>query len=172
MRGEERKNLSSRSWNEELPPHARRRVRRCASHDVLCGITSACAEKSNRRKRNRDNTRNYLRMRGEENRSRPSSDFWRELPPHARRRGCAKVEFACCAGITSACAEKSMHSGGFTPRGGNYLRMRGEEPIPGPSVTYVAELPPHARRRAPARIFAYSTRGITSACAEKRHPHT
>ena len=71
------------------------------------------------------------------------------------------------AGITSACAEKSIPTLPPISLHRNYLRMRGEELLLDPDGETTEELPPHARRRAfpHCRPLAYT--GITSACAEK-----
>ena len=51
------------------------------------------------------------------------------------------------AGITSACAEKSIPTLPPISLHRNYLRMRGEELLLDPDGETTEELPPHARRR-------------------------
>ena len=66
MRGEEKLIACPCSIMEELPPHARRRVKHDVENQGIIGITSACAEKSETRRKWNSESGNYLRMRGEE----------------------------------------------------------------------------------------------------------
>ena len=66
MRGEEAGRPRSSFPRMELPPHARRREPAFAVDVDFAGITSACAEKSGRKRLNNRDCGNYLRMRGEE----------------------------------------------------------------------------------------------------------
>ena len=86
MRGEEGDTLTRGLFDRELPPHARRRGEIVINIDGVEGITSACAEKSRPNFSYPRPKRNYLRMRGEENRRQITSTYFGELPPHARRR--------------------------------------------------------------------------------------
>ena len=65
MRGEET-GIGKRRTMVELPPHARRRAFARGRVADIAGITSACAEKSALDTPVDPHTRNYLRMRGEE----------------------------------------------------------------------------------------------------------
>ena len=89
-----------------------------------------------------------------------------ELPPHARRRVTMSRGEVSDRGITSACAEKSVHRQVNSLFPWNYLRMRGEESFPASSDSPFLELPPHARRRAIPISHVSPNLGITSACAE------
>ena len=127
MRGEERQRSGHSASGLELPPHARRRVRGVYSAMATVGITSACAEKSARPYVWGPPARNYLRMRGEEQRHLGTTQTDPELPPHARRRARSNFTVISGGGITSACAEKSrLEYRPYHPHR-NYLRMRGEE---------------------------------------------
>ena len=107
-------------------------------------------------------------MRGEEHwRQQAWGKKW-ELPPHARRRVFSRRAKSSSRGITSACAEKRMHSVRLIRLWWNYLRMRGEERRIFPGRSWSKELPPHARRRAGCSAVKPNCLGITSACAEKR----
>ena len=66
-------------------------------------------------------------MRGEEPMMIGAVSYVPELPPHARRRGKTCLQYHAVAGITSACAEKSIIIRTYINLGWNYLRMRGEE---------------------------------------------
>ena len=90
-----------------------------------------------------------------------------ELPPHARRRDSGSQIDGRSVGITSACAEKRYIAAFTYCHYGNYLRMRGEEIHHTGGAKGYSELPPHARRRAPAAPKHNALKGITSACAEK-----
>ena len=93
-----------------------------------------------------------------------------ELPPHARRRDHGLIQYPLPVGITSACAEKRLEFIVHHYTGGNYLRMRGEEPGISKTPPTPRELPPHARRREGMKKAEMIAAGITSACAEKRYP--
>ena len=150
MRGEEVGYEHPGMGRAELPPHARRRVGSINIRNSFRGITSACAEKRTAHTLTSKKPRNYLRMRGEEWPSSLFSSQFRELPPHARRRGRPPTGKFGFWGITSACAEKSEVATLFD--------------------IFEEELPPHARRRACFQPDFVSIPGITSACAEKS-PH-
>ena len=109
MRGEEPAEGFTLMLVEELPPHARRRGYSLERCQVLRGITSACAEKSPWYNGARNGPRNYLRMRGEEGKYITREAAAQELPPHARRREAWGYTRLRLLGITSACAEKSLH---------------------------------------------------------------
>ena len=168
MRGEEPVAICSslRMW--ELPPHARRRGDGFKTALGNAGITSACAEKRGHAGRARRWSRNYLRMRGEEQPKRRSYQPVRELPPHARRRDGDPAMAGQVRGITSACAEKRRTYALSLQVNRNYLRMRGEEAHNATQEIANLELPPHARRRVTHPFNRSHKRGITSACAEKR----
>ncbi len=108
MRGEEESKRLVRSLKVELPPHARRRVHDEVDVGGVLGITSACAEKSSTLRAFEAETRNYLRMRGEEAHVFTGDGATQELPPHARRREISTAHLHHCFGITSACAEKRL----------------------------------------------------------------
>ena len=66
MRGEEFRCLPTPNGRLELPPHALRRAQQIQIGGIIQGITSACAEKSDRKACQTGRYWNYLRMRGEE----------------------------------------------------------------------------------------------------------
>ena len=187
IRGEENPQLKIYALGAELPPHTRRRGFAAATVTASFGTTSAYAEKS--RKRDRTNARwwNYLRIRGEERnlpvqhrqhkelpphtRRRAQIDTIRptlwELPPHTRRRGVPRAGRGHPGGTTSAYAEKSSIQLGKWRRGGNYLRIRGEEHLLPALKPCVGELPPHTRRRDFDAVEDAIRQGTTSAYAEK-----
>ena len=89
-----------------------------------------------------------------------------ELPPRARR---IPLGFACKdgeTGTTSACAENTSKSFGWTALNRNYLRVRGEYSLPSFNTEFALELPPRARRIRRIRSSIPRYRGTTSACAE------
>ena len=89
-----------------------------------------------------------------------------ELPPRARRILFVNPIIDYCSGTTSACAENTTGGPGRTKFGRNYLRVRGEYPVPLINCDPIAELPPRARRIPPGRINEAVIGGTTSACAE------
>ena len=126
MRGEYILDMTCGARLMELPPHARRIPPCEAWKNSPPGTTSACAENTLCNEAYRNDSRNYLRMRGEYPSWSPDWKRLAELPPHARRILMIVLVKALYVGTTSACAENTWGS----PMGGcivwNYLRMRGE----------------------------------------------
>ena len=89
-----------------------------------------------------------------------------ELPPRARRIPASVVAVACDRGTTSACAENTTSGDNEYRILGNYLRVRGEYPLPKPAPCGAWELPPRARRIPTHACQAAALGGTTSACAE------
>ena len=89
-----------------------------------------------------------------------------ELPPRARRIHHGTDVLILPKGTTSACAENTICRCGASGNKRNYLRVRGEYPLPQPQKGKIMELPPRARRilNSPQRRLPVS--GTTSACAE------
>ena len=157
------------SWFiSEIPPHARRRDPHSRIIHIAGGNTSACAEKSISCPLPPPLSRKYLRMRGEESPDKRCHAPYREIPPHARRRGLRCSNWVPSLGNTSACAEKSSRVGGTSRHARKYLRMRGEEMAQGAIPIVGWEIPPHARRRGGRKLYPLVAPGNTSACAEKR----
>ena len=77
---------------------------------LVFGITSAYAEKSTYYSSRLQHHRNYLRIRGEELKTRDEKFSYTELPPHTRRRAQVTLVDFPVSGITSAYAEKRMWS--------------------------------------------------------------
>ena len=150
----------------ELPPRARRILRRPGLSGENDGTTSACAENTDRGQELVEAIRNYLRVRGEYTGARDQGEPGAELPPRARRiQTLDRIEGSLC-GTTSACAENTLAA---PPKGvvpGNYLRVRGEYTNQGPCGASCAELPPRARRILPLAPHLQILLGTTSACAE------
>ena len=133
---------------------------------AINGTTSACAE----------NTAflgvgwwvggNYLRVRGEySSPAQPTYTTW-ELPPRARRILALNINESNKIGTTSACAENTgLTLTRFSPLR-NYLRVRGEYPLPQQPLSGRPELPPRARRILTEADTQSPVQGTTSACAE------
>ena len=85
VRGEYFDQLKEAVSGEELPPRARRILVSDAFSLSSVGTTSACAENTNRTRRHRHRTGNYLRVRGEYKTERQKGKIIMELPPRARR---------------------------------------------------------------------------------------
>ena len=115
------------STRVELPPHTRRRGMVRILRFVVFGTTSAYAEKSGVHPCDSWAIRNYLRIRGEEDRDTEEAFVRSELPPHTRRRGSREEVEATGRGTTSAYAEKRWRGQWRGQWRGNYLRIRGEE---------------------------------------------
>ena len=149
MRGEYITDLVAASSMPELPPRARRILRRSGCDRLLRGTTSACAENTAADCCSRRGSRNYLRVRGEYNSWSRGCSRKRELPPRAQRILFGTVISIHIMGTTSACAENTIPRPVNYHRFWNYLRVRGEyAPVP-PPVPMKPELPPRARRIPP-----------------------
>ena len=132
----------------------------------LPGTTSACAENTLVIFASDLSTGNYLRVRGEYLARPFVAVEYEELPPHTRRIPDKKIAQLQAEGTTSAHAE---NTGGYDyPIGfdGNYLRTRGEYPLPRGGEVGVKELPPHTRRIQPESHLKTGRNGTTSAHAE------
>ena len=126
MRGEYCAPTEAAGFSSELPPHARRIHRKPHHTTTNIGTTSACAENTHTGRSGRFQYGNYLRMRGEYAGFPPHASRIVELPPHARRiLSIEEIHFP-ILGTTSACAENTPVTPVISPRGRNYLRMRGE----------------------------------------------
>ena len=166
VRGEYPRNRRHQACRWELPPRARRIRLRIVLLGHQHGTTSACAENTTRWHPPRSPLRNYLRVRGEYEKTRAFRAKTKELPPRARRIRVVSDVAGDILGTTSACAENTsvMRATLYTKR--NYLRVRGEYqnlrkyPFPNP------ELPPRARRIPLAAALKEALPGTTSACAE------
>ena len=109
------------------PPHVRGKERSTACNAGAGGITPACAGKSTVRWVCQSPGWDHPRMCGEK-----ASEYTCPLislgsPPHVRGKACATSRRACAAGITPACAGKSLS--GHTSKSGmkDHPRMCGEK---------------------------------------------
>ena len=166
VRGEYEIKPNGGTKDKELPPRARRILRRYEPMPVILGTTSACAENTSGTGTCPPWVRNYLRVRGEYLLRLIASAASAELPPRARRI-LANIDlhvFNC--GTTSACAENTPR--GFAERSWyrNYLRVRGEYHNCAKAVVLPRELPPRARRIPRLIVWLVKWSRTTSACAE------
>ncbi len=151
---------------KELPPRARRILRRQALAGPDPGTTSACAENTTPHFGGDLWCRNYLRVRGEYGSAKMQSLGATELPPRARRIHTSYSPNCFLYGTTSACAENTTGSVHYGLPNRNYLRVRGEYLADTQSSFFTQELPPRARRiLGPVTRGGIAT-GTTSACAE------
>ena len=150
----------------ELPPRARRIPVRGDCSGVGMGTTSACAENTPDSSAPCRSSWNYLRVRGEYHFTSGPGVSPRELPPRARRILAVAADPRRHVGTTSACAENTRRWDSTSPRGGNYLRVRGEYTKKPENTSFTVELPPRARRIPPHGPPLNHHMGTTSACAE------
>ena len=154
----------------ELPPRARRILRKSACSWWKSGTTSACAENTRHRRGHHRGFWNYLRVRGEYPCIIHRIIELLELPPRARRILAKVMNWLDEKGTTSACAENTGSISHTALRSRNYLRVRGEYTAEQLETLYSEELPPRARRirckMTPIQIHI----GTTSACAENTKP--
>ena len=174
MRGEYFRLLSARSEPLELPPRARRIRGVMFATYVSDGTTSACAENTLEGWPETLSFWNYLRVRGEYNPARSTSQSEMELPPRARRIPNGALCTLKMKGTTSACAENTRWRVTVLLCNRNYLRVRGEYVKSSSSSSLNQELPPRARRILLAVLHHRLENGTTSACAENtfsQQPH-
>ena len=112
----------------ELPPRARRIRPRRSPRPRPAGTTSACAENTASPLSFSCLIWNYLRVRGEYQKSRMIFCKILELPPRARRIRFFSQYVMLPKGTTSACAENTTNPPQHNPHPWNYLRVRGEYP--------------------------------------------
>ena len=150
----------------ELPPRARRILKRVTCVTCFLGTTSACAENTERGRPDAIHHGNYLRVRGEYSQKPYCRHSFAELPPRARRiLNEVNRQFG-GLGTTSACAENTGQDRGSISPHRNYLRVRGEYTAASRPEIRFGELPPRARRIHRGTESEYSPWGTTSACAE------
>ena len=130
----------------ELPPRARRIQPPSLLLRTASGTTSACAENTGRHGVHYQQTRNYLRVRGEYGLQISEIPPHLELPPRARRIQVLLIGGDVPPGTTSACAENTLSRKRSPPDARNYLRVRGEYAQGFEYRHHHGELPPRARR--------------------------
>ncbi len=126
LRGEHSRSPPARRRRTESPPLARRAPRIGRRVSDRPGITSACAESTERLSPATNRHRNHLRLRGEHPRRYPPTCQYAESPPLARRARVYGVHEFAVEGITSACAESTVRTRFMITPIGNHLRLRGE----------------------------------------------
>ena len=107
VRGEYKALIAPLQSPQELPPRARRIPSGIPDQPQQIGTTSACAENTRITDPTSCIMRNYLRVRGEYNPARSTSQSEMELPPRARRIQIDSVFEVALPGTTSACAENT-----------------------------------------------------------------
>ena len=172
MRGEDSNCHSATQGQQGSPPHARGRQPHPDRPPFYRRITPACAGKTVGCQRSRCYPRDHPRMRGEDCTFPRTFVYQSGSPPHARGR--LNLESSPCigAGITPACAGKTVWSIVLRVMYPDHPRMRGEDPKYQLPHGEGSGSPPHARGRpAPGQQRANLAR-ITPACAGKTSPST
>ncbi len=126
LRGEHIWQMPCCSTGSESPPLARRALPTPSPSFSCQGITSACAESTNRSMNAARFARNHLRLRGEHYSDHELAEQPRESPPLARRARVPDSEEPLPLGITSACAESTSARRRVRSHPWNHLRLRGE----------------------------------------------
>ena len=107
VRGEDSGMQSMIAGNEGLPPRARGRLALAHGPGGGSGTTPACAGKTGPRARAWSRTRDYPRVRGEDDERVGSAHLKAGLPPRARGRRRALLVLGPGHGTTPACAGKT-----------------------------------------------------------------
>ena len=169
MRGEKVRYHATPDMNPGSPPHARGKVWRRLDGDGFSGITPACAGKSLLHSRYLLPCRDHPRMRGEKYHPVKCADVGTGSPPHARGKEHLHFSSNVPLGITPACAGKSLLSLRQRVNRWDHPRMRGEKSDTSHSRIANSGSPPHARGKEHQEQGQRRERGITPACAGKRH---
>ena len=168
MRGEKGRSGCSRAPHRGSPPHARGKGSSARAISRLCGITPACAGKSQAAARQASGFRDHPRMRGEKGQKALFRVANTGSPPHARGKVQVRAEDGDRRRITPACAGKSTIVTELAPSVRDHPRVRGEK-LPSPSASIsTAGSPPRARGKDLPDALAACGAGITPACAGKR----
>ena len=149
------------------PPHARGRLRMTAKVRFDDGITPACAGKTPLPSGRSASRPDHPRMRGEDTKRSSPGTLTPGSPPHARGRRREHLASVDAAGITPACAGKTLRPSIETPSSWDHPRMRGEDSRELRRRCRVRGSPPHARGRLFRSIFTADNVRITPACAGK-----
>ena len=147
MRGEDSFSSCRGSLSAGSPPHARGRRKPTAPTMRAARITPACAGKTAATCSTPWCTGDHPRMRGEDTGRLRSERPLHGSPPHARGRRRADGHLRPAAGITPACAGKTVPDTFDEVEGEDHPRMRGEDRLLASVSHTVQGSPPHARGR-------------------------
>ena len=147
MRGEKFSARSNSAARQGSPPHARGKALPMFRGAMKCGITPACAGKSNALI--------------------DSGNIDRGSPPHARGKVCFRFAERAKPGITPACAGKRNLFPSIKSGRRDHPRMRGEKSTSVGNGSDTTGSPPHARGKVFGHIRHFNRPGITPACAGK-----
>ena len=150
MRGEDSRPATVSARKSGSPPHARGRRLGARAAQLQCRITPACAGKTKADMRGGEDLEDHPRMRGEDLPVDDRRDGRWGSPPHARGRLYSEYWNSPWAGITPACAGKTLAALKFWAL------------TPGS--------PPHARGRRGVDGCLDDASRITPACAGKTWP--
>ena len=145
MRGEKEPFLLFASESPGSPPHARGKVYLYELVRFLCGITPACAGKSQYFKHTCNTSQDHPRMRGEKRLGGAGNRRMNGSPPHARGKVIQKTGKCLVNGITPACAGKSKLPYYQESEIEDHPRMRGEKSLLRSVLRNSVGSPPHAR---------------------------
>ena len=154
---------------EGSPPHARGRPAKKAGSSFERRITPACAGKTVSLPQALGLGRDHPRMRGEDTSLKPVVSKKFGSPPHARGRHGTPLTDTAKAGITPACAGKTVSCSRVGALCRDHPRMRGEDSWRSSRPTSPSGSPPHARGRLHAGPVDEKPERITPACAGKTH---
>ena len=149
------------------PPHVRERLCLHPCCQVEIRITPACAGKTRRAGAVRGRKRDHPRMCGKDShitatRAKPTGS-----PPHVRERPFRIVVIIITAGITPACAGKTVHLEAHGHVYQDHPRMCGKDVNQICKIFDRSGSPPHVRERPTAVSSDDLAFGITPACAGK-----
>ena len=157
----------SRAADTGSPPRVRSRLPVLRDETLPLGITSACAEQTERRNRKRTRPRDHLRVCGADEIVGAVGSRVCGSPPRVRSRRTRQLGGVLYLGITSACAEQTGSSRRWNSGSEDHLRVCGADSLPVLPRCHTTGSPPRVRSRPERGRRRQRRHGITSACAEQ-----
>ena len=137
------------------------------------GITPACAGKSHQAGNRRRTRWDHPRVCGEKKRACPVYLRFLGSPPRVRGKEVANATLENSAGITPACAGKSLHPNAVQASAWDHPRVCGEKLMISSAKVLLLGSPPRVRGKGGRLHRSRLRRRITPACAGKRgNPNT
>ena len=152
------------------PPRVRSRRFGIFPGFARIGITSACAEQTDQRRRACSSRWDHLRVCGADPADNQTDWQARGSPPRVRSRPGGQPDRLAGQGITSACAEQTAPLTRTTAATRDHLRVCGADVRYSAGTSCLSGSPPRVRSRHPVAPPVREPTGITSACAEQTCP--
>ena len=165
--GEKLLNGSGGLGDSGSPPRVRGKVGQLENHQMIVGITPACAGKRESEVFARGNGWDHPRVCGEKNNYYDLGQPKPGSPPRVRGKGCREYGKHQVARITPACAGKRLHTCGRCGCQGDHPRVCGEKLLATFGLVQRSGSPPRMRGKVAFDLKLVNTSGITPAYAGK-----